>query len=176
MKCENCGNKEATVHLTQIQEGQKVQLNLCKECARKKGFGNPLDDVPFPLAEFLAGMVKDGTTETGEQVGDLECPGCGMKFVEFSKIGRFGCGRCYRAFEKPLEDLFRRIHGSTIHRGRTPRSRSGPKTPLAEEIKLKEELRQAIENENFEEAASIRDRLRALGSKPRVGDTTGQNT
>jgi protein arginine kinase activator len=175
MKCENCEKNEATVHLTQIREGKKVQLNLCKECARKKGFGNPLDDVPFPLAEFLAGMVKDGTTEVGGQVGELECPGCGIKFVEFSKIGRFGCGRCYHAFEKPLEDLFRRIHGSTIHRGRTPRSRGGPKTLLAEEIKLKEDLRQAIDEEDFEEAAIIRDRLRALGSKPRVSDKTGQN-
>jgi len=172
MKCENCEKNEASVHLTQIQEGKKIQLNLCKECARKKGFGNPLDDVPFPLAEFLAGMVKDGTSEMSGQVAELECPGCGMKFIEFSRIGRFGCGRCYRAFEKPLEDLFRRIHGSTIHRGRTPRSRGGQKAPLAEEIQLKESLRKAIMEENFEEAAMLRDRLRTLGLRPRVGDKT----
>ncbi len=175
MKCENCDKNEASVHLTQIQEGKKVQLNLCKECARKKGFGNPLDDVPFPLAEFLAGMVKDGTAEMNGQIADLECPGCGMKFVEFSKIGRFGCGRCYRAFEKPLEDLFRRIHGSTIHRGRTPRSRSGQKTPLSEEILLKEDLRKAILEENFEQAALLRDRLRKLGITSRIGGSTSSN-
>lgn len=173
MKCENCGKNEASVHLTQIRDDKKVQLNLCKECARKKGFGNPLDDVPFPLAEFLAGMVKEGVAEKGGKVADLECPGCGMEFVEFSKIGRFGCGRCYKAFEKPLENLLRRIHGSTIHRGRTPRSRSGAMAPLAEEVRLKEELRQAIEEENFEEAAALRDRLRALTLRPQVSDKTG---
>jgi len=168
MKCENCGKREASVHLTQIQNDKKVQLNLCKECARKKGFGNPLDDVPFPLAEFLAGMVKEGGSGANEAVADLECPGCGMKFVEFSKIGRFGCGRCYKAFDKPLEDLLRRIHGSTVHRGRIPRVRGEAVVPLAEEIQLKEELRQAIEQENFEEAAVIRDRIRMLASRTEV--------
>lgn len=170
MKCENCNKNEATVHLTQIKGDEKVQLNLCKECARKKGFGNPLDDVPFPLAEFLAGMVEEGITDASGQVVELECSGCGMKFVEFSRIGRFGCGQCYKAFEKPLEDLLRRIHGSTIHRGRTPRATGETMAPLAAELKLKEELRQAIEDENFEEAAVLRDRLRSLAAKPPVGD------
>lgn len=173
MKCENCGSNEASVHLTQTKDDEKVQLNLCKDCARKKGFGNPLEDVPFPLAEFLAGMVKEVTADATGTMSDLECAGCGMKFVEFTKIGRFGCGRCYKAFDKPLEDLLRRIHGSTIHRGRTPRSRAGKMAPLAEEIKLRDELRRAIEDENFEEAAVIRDRLRSLGPREPVVDRTG---
>ncbi len=169
MKCDNCDN-EASVHLTQIKEGKKAQIHLCKECARKRGFGNPLDDVPFPLAEFLAGMVKGTTTESGEQVADLQCEGCGMKFVEFAKVGRFGCGQCYKAFDKPLEDLLRRIHGSTIHRGRTSRAAQSEMAPLAEEVKLKEELRQAIAAERFEEAASIRDQLRSLKANAAKGN------
>lgn len=173
MKCENCRKNEASVHLTQIHEGEKVQLNLCKECARKKGFSNPLDDVPFPLAEFLAGMVKETAGESGTRVGDLTCSSCGMQFAEFSRVGRFGCGRCYKSFEKPLEDLLRRIHGSTIHRGRTPRSRAGAMAPLAEEIRLKEELRRAIQEEKFEDAAAIRDRIRTLSSRLQVGDQAG---
>ena len=88
-----------------------------------------------------------------------------MRFMDFSRIGRFGCGQCYTAFRAPLEDLFRKVHGATHHRGRSPetKQRSLP-SPVEEEVRLKEELKQAIEREDFELAAEIRDRLKHVSS------------
>ncbi|MBI3871635.1 MAG: UvrB/UvrC motif-containing protein [candidate division Zixibacteria bacterium] len=160
MKCENCGEREAGVHFTQIRNNRKSEMHLCKECAKSKGFHNPLDDVPFPLAEFLTSMVQRGASPS-DPIARLVCPECGMRSMDFSRLGRFGCGQCYTAFRAPLEDLFRKVHGATRHRGRTPQPTGRPQqTPIEEEVRLKEDLRKAIEREDFELAAELRDRLR----------------
>jgi protein arginine kinase activator len=162
VKCENCGKNDASVHFTQIRDKKKVEMHLCKECAKSKGFHNPLEDVPFPLAEFLTSMVKPDAG-TSDPIARLVCPECGMRFVDFSRVGRFGCGHCYSAFRAPLEDLFRKIHGATRHRGRTaPRKVESTQNLVEEEVRLKEELKRAVEREDFELAAELRDRLKAL--------------
>ena len=114
MKCQDCGERESKIHLTQIINNEKVVLNLCKECAAKRGFHSPLDNIPFPLANFLAGMLgeEESTKGTKALTGpDLTCPNCGMTFEEFSRLGRFGCGQCYTAFRERLQGLLRKIHG-----------------------------------------------------------------
>jgi protein arginine kinase activator len=164
VKCENCGEREAGVHFTQIRNNRKSEMHLCKECAKQKGFHNPLDDVPFPLAEFLSSMVQRAGTPS-DAMAKLVCPGCGMRFVDFTRIGRFGCGECYTSFRVPLEDLFRRIHGATCHRGRTPMSiQTGVSSPIEEEVQLKEDLKKAIEREDFELAVELRDQLKNLAT------------
>jgi len=162
VKCENCGKNDASVHFTQIRDQKKNEMHLCKECAKSKGFHNPLEDIPFPLAEFLTSMVKPGSAKS-DPIARLVCSECGMRFVDFSRVGRFGCGHCYTAFRAPLEDLFRKIHGATRHRGRTaPRHAVPTKSSVEEEVRLKEELRRAIEREEFELAAELRDRIQRL--------------
>jgi protein arginine kinase activator len=162
VKCENCNEREASVHFTQIRNNRKTEMHLCKECAKQKGFHNPLDDVPFPLAEFLSSMVQRGATPT-DPIAKLVCSSCGMRFVDFTRIGRFGCGECYAAFRVPLEELFRKVHGATRHRGRTPMSKgAGEVNPIEEEVRLKEDLKRAIEREDFELAAELRDHLKLL--------------
>ncbi len=166
MKCENCGKSDASVHFTQIRDQKKNEMHLCKECAKSKGFHNPLEDMPFPLAEFLTSMVKQGSAKS-DPIARLVCSECGMRFVDFSRVGRFGCGHCYTAFRAPLEDLFRKIHGATRHRGRTaPRHADTTQSIVEEEVRLKEELRRAIEREEFELAAELRDRLSNLPVEP----------
>ncbi len=176
MKCENCGEREASVHFTQIRNNRKNEMHLCKECAKSKGFHNPLDDVPFPLAEFLTSMVKRGGT-AADPIGRLVCPGCGMRFADFSRIGRFGCGQCYAAFRAPLEDLFRKIHGATRHCGRAlPHVIQTGKGLIEEEMRLREDLKHAVEREDFELAAEIRDHLKSLSvgsTQPATGEDAG---
>jgi protein arginine kinase activator len=162
VKCENCGKADASVHFTQIRNNKKTEMHLCKECAKQKGFHNPLDDVPFPLAEFLNSMVKSGG-QANDPIARLVCSECGMRFIDFSRVGRFGCGNCYQAFRAPLEDLFRKIHGATRHCGRTTQKvENSVKGVVEEEVRLKDELKRAIEREDFELAAVLRDRLKAL--------------
>ncbi len=162
MLCQDCNKKEATVHLTQETGKEKVMLHLCQECAHKRGFRNPLEGVPFPLAEFLAGMMSQTKIKKPEKAVEASCSLCGMSFSDFTKVGRLGCGNCYLTFRSQLNELLRKVHGSTTHRGRFPHSQKDVMRPLWEESKLHEELKRAIQDEDFERAAELRDRIKAL--------------
>lgn len=170
MLCQDCRKREAQVHLTQIINQEKTSLSLCKECASKRGFHSPLENVPFPLAEILAGITSGlPVVSTKKGIDSLTCTGCGMTFEEFTRLGRFGCGDCYRTFRNRIEPIMRKIHGNSLHRG------SGPDRPAAvgiptgtslipvqEEERLETELRKAIEGEDFERAAELRDKLKTV--------------
>jgi len=168
MLCQDCRKREAQVHLTKIVNNQKTTLALCRECAEAHGFNSPLGNVPFPLAEILKGMaanigmgLKSATGET------ITCPTCGLTFEEFTRQGRFGCGDCYKAFRVRLEPIMRKIHGATLHRGKSPEEirsdeTAGALIPVKEEERLESKLREAIDNEDFEKAAEIRDKLKTM--------------
>lgn len=171
MICQDCKKRESQVSLTQIINNVKTSLSLCKECAAARGFHSPLDNVPFPLAEILSGM----STSVHEAIvksknSGVKCPDCGLSFEEFTQQGRFGCGRCYSTFRSDLEPIMRKIHGASLHRGNTPggfKEGSSDTTPLPikEEERLETGLTKAIEAEDFERAAEIRDKLKALREK-----------
>jgi protein arginine kinase activator len=165
MLCQDCGKKEATVHLAQVINEEKVELHLCRECAEKRRFHTPFEGVPFPLAEFLASMLDQSLIKKPSKVSDTKCPTCGMYFSDFSKTGRLGCGNCYATFRVQFNDLLRKIHGSTQHRGKVPYMPGDVMKPLREERKLHEELKKAIDEEDFEKAARLRDRIKALSNK-----------
>jgi protein arginine kinase activator len=98
-------------------------------------------------------------------MGKVKCPACEFVYSEFKKSGRFGCPECYAAFETQLIPLLRQVHGSTQHEGKTPK-RLGPKAVIRKELMdLKEELSRAILDERYEDAATIRDRIRALETR-----------
>lgn len=169
MLCQDCNQKESTVHLTQIVNNKKVVLNLCRDCAEKRGFHSPFENMPFPLAEFVTGMVgvgKKPLSKAGRRAGRVKkCPTCGMTFDDFGKIGRLGCGQCYVTFNDGLSDLLRKIHGSCDHRGKIPAGTEDTMKPIREERVLREELKKAVEKENFEEAARLRDKIKELSGK-----------
>lgn len=168
MVCQDCRKREAQVHLTQILNNEKIGLSLCKECAAARGFHSPLDNIPFPLAEILSGLAKNaGSTSKSEPMESLVCPVCKVTFEEFTRLGRFGCGNCYRAFRPRLEGIMRKIHGASLHRGKNPRVEEGSAGPSAvvpvrEEERLESELKKAIEAEDFERAAELRDKLKSV--------------
>jgi protein arginine kinase activator len=166
MLCQDCNQNESTVHLTQIVDNKKLVLNLCKECAEKRGFHSPFEHMPFPLADIVTGMVgplKTSPSRGGRKSTKVKkCPKCGMTFEDFGKSGRLGCGDCYRTFHEELTDLLRRIHGAPRHRGKGCITPGAAVEPVREERRLKDELRKAVENEEFEKAASLRDQIRSL--------------
>ncbi len=169
MTCQDCKKREAQVHLTQIVNNEKMSLALCKECAAARGFHSPLDNVPFPLAEILSGLttaLPDKGLLSGE-AEDITCTFCSLTFSEFTRSGRFGCGECYNAFRSRLQGIMRKVHGASLHRGKIPGavldtdSRNLP-MPIKEEERLEAELKKAIEYEEFERAAEIRDKLKLV--------------
>jgi protein arginine kinase activator len=163
MSCDQCREREAVIHLTQIVNEQVTTLHLCERCAAEKGVESPGAVAKTPLGSFLAAMGK-GLPEpaTAPRSGDT-CPRCGGSLQDFRESGRLGCPECYHSFELPLRDLLRRLHATTHHVGERYAER-GPEIVRIPEraAELREQLRLAVETENFELAAELRDRLRVL--------------
>jgi len=160
MSCDQCREREAVIHLTQIVNEQVTTLHLCERCAAEKGVESPGGVTKTPLGSFLAAMGK-GPEQAPVARGSGACSRCGASFQDFRESGRLGCPECYQSFEAPLRDLLRRLHGSTHHMGERYVARGQPipeQRPQAAE--LREQLRLAVETENFELAAELRDRLR----------------
>ncbi|MGD9014587.1 MAG: UvrB/UvrC motif-containing protein [Candidatus Omnitrophota bacterium] len=159
MLCDLCNKNQATVHLTEIVDDQMSELHLCEECARKKSVQM---EQQFGLADLLAGLAEFGKPEETKEAEDLKCANCGLSYKDFKRIGRLGCGECYANFRKYLLPLLKKIHGSTQHVGKFPYKvavKSKKKFSLAE---LRMKLHNAIEKEEFEEAAQLRDKIREL--------------
>lgn len=160
MYCDECKQRPATVHIAQVTNGVKVERHLCEECSAKVQTGSMKLDVGLTLSKLL-GSFFGGTSAPA--TGDLKtCPGCGMTFQQVRQKGRLGCGRCYETFEEEIEPILRRIHGNSRHVGRVP-VRSGERYLLLQRIDaLKQQLQAAVQAEEYERAADLRDRLKEL--------------
>lgn len=163
MLCQVCGKNDATVEFTEIINDEVKQLHLCDGCAKKKGIEM---EQHFSIADFLASLSDTGSADPGASApgASLKCGKCGMTFRDFQKIGRFGCGDCYLAFRENLLPLLKRIHGSTRHTGKAKKSESSDLRHT-----LRRKLQSAIDKEEFEEAAKLRDMIRELEEKTRDG-------
>lgn len=155
-----CKKNEAKVHLTQIVGDKMQKIDLCEECAKTKGVNDPAG---FSFAELLIGMGKSPEEETSAGVeNELRCPNCGFSQSDFKKSGRLGCAECYTTFSEGLEGLLKTMHKGTKHLGKIPRSLRQNRD-LAERLKLlQKRLDKAISTENFEQAAVLRDEIKAL--------------
>jgi protein arginine kinase activator len=138
-------------------------LHLCERCAAEKGVESPSGVVKTPLGSFLAAMGKNLPETVSAPRSGETCARCGGSLQDFRESGRLGCPECYRSFEVPLRDLLRRLHGSTHHVGeRYAEHGADPVDGQVESAELREQLRLAVETENFELAAELRDRLRVM--------------
>jgi len=162
MQCDNCGQNEAIIHLTHIEDNQVTTKHLCEECAAEKGLQPGEGSVNFPLTDFLAQVGK-----APDASNNGPCPYCGMKFEEFKKAGRLGCPQCYVSFETNLRGLLRRLHGGSQHVGKVYLP-PNPSTAQQQErlAGLRRKLSKAVEREDFERAAEIRDLIRLLEGAP----------
>ncbi len=166
MLCDICNKNPATVHLTEIIDEQMNELHLCEDCARHKSAAM---EQQFGLSDLLAGMADfEKPTNKEEELVTTKCPSCGLTYADFKKIGRLGCGDCYNTFRKYLAPLLKRIHGSNQHIGKNPAKakvavRSYKKKNGLAELKI--QLQKAIQQEAFEEAARLRDQIKAVESQ-----------
>ncbi len=158
MLCELCKQAQATVHLTEIVNEQMTELHLCEVCANQKG---AQVESHFGLSDLLSGLAEFGKTQEAEEATVKACAVCGMTYDDFRKVGRLGCAECYQTFKRSLGSLLKRIHGSPIHVGKSPARLIKPgKAAKTELLELKRKLERAIEREEFEEAARLRDQIR----------------
>lgn len=167
MLCEECQKESACVHITKIINQQKIEKHLCEQCAHKSGelskSINNLIGNKFSIHDFLKEMFNYTVpTDNARSMLEPVCSECGLSYSEFSHSGKFGCSMCYQAFGGQLEPLIKRMHGTAAHTGKVPK-RGGAKFSLQMRIKqLRHELEQRVISEEYEQAAKLRDEIRAL--------------
>lgn len=157
MFCDVCKSKEATVFLTQIVEGKMQKVNLCESCSKQKGVNDPTG---FALADLLLGL--GAAQEIEKNPAGVRCPACGFSQADFKKTGRLGCSVCYDAFSEGLSAMIKNMHRGVIHTGKVPAKLAAACLREQELGSLQLDLEKAVKEENFEDAASIRDRIRLL--------------
>ena len=157
MLCQRCGKNEANVSLTQIINGNKSEMKLCSKCANLYGGINTT--IPFDLGNLFEGLFE---IPEAKQRKILKCDKCGLTYDEFKKQSKFGCDECYTAFNDRLVPVLKRLHGNVKHTGKLPSAYKERIEGERELARLKEELEVAIKNEEFEKAAELRDKIKAL--------------
>lgn len=164
MICQSCNKNKANTHIKTIKNGELREYMLCSECAEKLGYSNPLDLFDFSFGNFLSSVFgNEYSTNRSLQSGNtVRCKKCGSSFDEISRRGKVGCADCYETFKNELMPLIERIHGNTTHVGKIPSS-AGENVKLKNNIKnLKQELKVAINKQEFERAAQLRDEIKIM--------------
>jgi protein arginine kinase activator len=156
-----CKENPATVHYTEIVNNKLKKLNLCEHCARDKGLGVTAH---FGVAEILKGLTESHQQEASEP--ELTCDFCGLSFSRFRKVGRLGCPHCYETFHDELEPILSDVHKNTEHVGKSPSATAMIDTTTKRLAELNRELLHAVENEEYERAAELRDEIRQLKQQP----------
>lgn len=177
MQCENCGQRPATIHQHLIINGQKHESHLCEVCAREKGqlgwampahFSFPNLSIQQLLASILGQEPVSGhLLPRGSE--EPRCSKCGTTYSQFSESGWLGCAHCYTEMQPYLVPLIRRIHGTANHTGKAPRRTGGLLRKQRDLESLRRQLQEAVKAERYEEAARLRDAIRALEGGQQAG-------
>ena len=163
MKCERCGQREATYYYRENINGKETKAHLCSVCASEK-------ESSFSLGDFFSGgivgqMLSPTPMEKHKRAENKRCSLCSCDFSYIAKTGKAGCPQCYIDFAPLMEDALKRLHGNTVHKGRIPREYREKLGTRLEQEQLEKQLREAIAAEEYERAAVIRDKIRSLNSE-----------
>ncbi len=162
MTCNICGVNEATIHLTEIINSQMIEIHLCESCAQEKGTDFKTH---FNFGDLLAGLSDFDQGSEVETEHAVKCPDCGMTYEAFTKSGRLGCSGCYAALGKMLSPLIKRVQRSSVHVGKKPSRLTSNVRNTHDLGLLQDKLRNCVQDEQFEEAAKLRDQIRKIEIK-----------
>ena len=175
MKCQKCQKNEVTTHIKRVINGELEEYKLCGECAKEMGYGNLFMDFSTSFADdfnSLFGSFFENALPARTQA--TRCENCGSSYTDIQRTGMMGCADCYKLFESELMPTIRKLHGNTSHCGKNSaafraegREKSLEKTeePVNKLDKLHSQLNRAIENQQFEMAAELRDKIKAMEGK-----------
>lgn len=172
MLCEKCGKNEANVYIKNVVNGETTEMHLCSDCANEQGLlkqaVNPFygmssffDDFGSAFQGFFPGLASPAVSGRSLPNGTT-CPLCGASAQDIARTGRAGCAECYSVFDYVLGPAIKRIHGDASHSGAIPGSAGAELSRKRRLTELKHELKTAIKNEAFEDAARLRDEIRSL--------------
>lgn len=164
MLCQNCNQKPASIHITQITNGEKKEIHLCEQCSVLQDTYN----ISFNFTNFISNFLDIGdhspsSSETNENKINLcVCPTCGMDYDTFKKYGKFGCQTCYHTFRSQINPMIKKLHGKDQHIGKLVKH-GGENLKLEKELaELNGKLSKAVELEEYEDAAIYRDKIKAI--------------
>ena len=148
--------------MTQIVGDKMQKLDLCEDCAKAKGVNDPTG---FAMADLMLGLGASQELESSAGL-ELKCPRCGFSQADFKKSGRLGCPECYHTFADGLSGLLKTMHKGTRHVGKTPEALRQTRETTDRLKQLQKRLAKAVEEENYESAAALRDEIKMLGGAP----------
>jgi protein arginine kinase activator len=165
MLCQSCNERTATIHLTEINDGLRVESHLCETCAQKEGLAVKSQ---IPLNELLSSLLAsqaDGKVNpaAGEDDPDIQCPSCGMTIQQFAKKSLLGCPEDYDVFDEQIRAIISKAqNGNTDHSGKVPSSAPADTKDQIKLSNLRQKLDEAVRNEDYETAAKIRDMIEKI--------------
>lgn len=175
MLCQKCGKNQANTHFKQVVNGKVTELHLCADCARELGLQtlqvfDPFEEMPFNIhgAPFNINSLLGGMfTQTlpAAETPAKKCRFCGSTFEDFAQNALAGCANCYSEFSEELLPSIRKIHGKTRHVGKIPESASQTLKLSRELESLKNQLKQAVDEQEYEKAATLRDKIKEIEGK-----------
>ncbi|MBT6643986.1 MAG: DNA helicase UvrBC [Planctomycetaceae bacterium] len=168
MQCQQC-DKQAMFHITELETGDVRELHLCEDHARVY-----LNQAEADSQEHESDDTGAAAGQTAKELSEIDqrvCEMCGITFFEFRNQGRLGCPHDYVQFEEELEPLIANIHGEVKHTGCRPKRDSSvedqsvlPESTeqLTSVIGMRKEIREAVENEDYEVAGTLRDDIKKI--------------
>lgn len=165
MLCERCKQREASVFLSEVKHKKKMQHYLCEECAQQRSECIEEPSFSYSLQTLLGQFLEAIASKTEQEESKIKCSECGMSYTQFRKQGRFGCEHDYEAFRNMLINVFTHIHGASEHKGKVPLAYRNQRKIDEQIQELRKQMDQAVLEERYEEAASLRDQIRILEGK-----------
>ncbi len=161
MQCQICNDNDATIHLTEIADGVRTEMHICEHCAADQDIAVKSH---IPINELLSNLLAVQPTDeelSGPSDPQLVCPSCGFTLAQFRKEGALGCPHDYEVFEKMLRPLIEKAHdGKTTHTGKVPSKTPRDTKQQMELLNLRQQLDVAVQNEDYELAAELRDKIK----------------
>ncbi|MEW6618782.1 MAG: UvrB/UvrC motif-containing protein [bacterium] len=164
MLCDVCQKEEATIFYKEMVNNKYSEMHLCEKCAYEQGVKK--FQLPSAITNLLSALTELSPEALPRQMVEKKCPGCNSTYSDFRERGKLGCSQCYQAFNEPLADILRKIHGNIQHIGKSPLKVAVTQTQDMTKIKeieaLRKALDEAVKREEYEEAANLRDKIRDL--------------
>jgi len=161
MLCQICNKNDATIHLTEITDGERTEMHICEQCAIEQDIAVKSH---IPINELLSNLLAVQPSDDelfGPSEQKLACPNCGFTLTQFRKEGALGCPRDYEVFEKTLLALIEKAHdGKTTHCGKIPLKTPRDTKKQMEMLNLRQQLEAAVISEDYELAAQLRDKIK----------------
>ncbi len=168
-KCEICGKNEAVIHVQQIMGSETIELKMCERCAQEKGIAGGDKTLELSITELLTGLLNITSEVKSEQKNQI-CTNCGLTYNDFQKEARLGCSECAQVFRKEIHALLENLTGTHQHRGKYPKKLREFKKLLIDKAEIKQKLQEAIQREDYEGAAVLRDKIHDLERVTENGD------